>query len=356
MLDGIVEIPLSGQSISLAPQGAAEQSSTLALCQFVAGPENSLVPVAVQAVLDPMAITYWPLVLYGPSGSGKSHLALGLAAAWKAQFTRQAVVVSTALDFARELAEAIETKTTADFSQRYRRAVLLVLEDIQHLSGRDTAQEELVHILDSLADAQARVVLTSQVAPGLLPGFLPALQSRLVAGLAVPLALPSREVRVAILQRLAVDRGMNVPDAVLEVLAEGLEGGVPDMVGAFGQLEVAARSQQVAIDATLARQYLAERTLARQPSLRDIAVRTARHFSLKLADLRSPTRRRAVVTARGVAMYLARTLTTNSLDEIGRYFGGRDHTTVAHGCRKTEELLATEPAIRMAVEQLQAKL
>ena len=134
MLDGIVEIPLSGQSISLAPQGAAEQSSTLALCQFVAGPENALVPVAVQAVLDPMAITYWPLVLYGPSGSGKSHLALGLAAAWKAQFTRQAVVVSTALDFARELAEAIETKTTADFSQRYRRAVLLVLEDIQHLS------------------------------------------------------------------------------------------------------------------------------------------------------------------------------------------------------------------------------
>lgn len=356
MLDGIVEIPLSGQSISLAPHGAAEQPPALALCQFVAGPENALVPVAVQAVLDPLAASYWPLVLYGPSGSGKSHLALGLATAWKAQFSRQPVVVTTALDFARELADAIETKTTDDFGGRYRQAALLVLEDIQHLSGRDTAQEELIHVLDALADAQARVVVTSQVALGLLSGLLPALQSRLMQGLAVPLALPSREARVAILQRLAMDRGVSVPDAVLEVLAEGLDGGVPDMVGAFGHLELAARSQRVPIDASLARQYLAQRTTERQPSLRDIALLTARHFSLKLADLRSSSRRRAVVTARGVAMYLARTLTANSLDEIGRYFGGRDHTTVAHGCRKTEELLATEPAIRMAVEQLQGKL
>lgn len=356
MLDGIVEIPLSGQSISLAPPGAAEQSPALALCQFIAGPENALAPVAVQTVLAPTALACWPLVLYGPSGSGKSHLALGLAAAWKAQFVRQPVVVTTALDFARELADAIETKTTEDFGDRYRQAALLVIEDLQHLSGREAAQEELIHTLDALADAQSRVVLTSQVAPGLLPGFSPALQSRLIAGLAVPLALPSREVRVAILQRLAVDRGVNIPDAALEVLAEGLDGGVPDMVGAFGHLELTARSQQVPLDASLARQFLAERVTARQPSLRDIALLTARHFSLKLADLRSSTRRRAVVTARGVAMYLARTLTANSLDEIGHYFGGRDHTTVAHGCRKTEELLATEPAIRMAVEQLQARL
>jgi chromosomal replication initiator protein len=356
VLDGIVEIPLSGQSITLAPQGAADQPPRLALCQFVVGPENALVSVAVQAVLDPAGTAYWPLVLYGPSGSGKSHLAHGLAAAWKAEFSRLPVVLTTAIDFARELAEAIETKTTDDFGGRYRQAALLVLEDLQHLVGKDAAQQELIHILDALADAQARVVVTSQVAPGLLAGLLPALQSRLSAGLAVPLVLPSHEARLAILQRVAAEREINVSSEVLQVLAEGLDTPVPDMVAAFGHLELAARTQRAPIDAALARRYLAERTTAQQPSLREIALLTARHFSLTLGELRSATRRRAVVTARGVAMYLARLLTTNSLDEIGQYFGGRDHTTVAHGCRKTEELLASEPTIRLAVEQLQAKL
>jgi chromosomal replication initiator protein len=266
------------------------------------------------------------------------------------------VVVTTAIDFARELADAIETKTTDDFGGRYRQAALLIFEDLQHLLDKSAAQEELIHLLDSLVDNGARVVVTSPVAPGLLAGLQPALQSRLVAGLAVPLALPGRESRIKILRSLAADRGLSVSDEVFELLAEELSEGVPELMAAFGHLELAAQTQQVPIDVRLAQRHLADRAMSHQPSLRDIALLTARHFSLKLGELRSSTRRRAVVTARGIAMYLARTLTTNSLDEIGRYFGGRDHTTVAHGCRKTEELLAAEPALRTAVEQLQAQL
>jgi chromosomal replication initiator protein len=128
-------------------------------------------------------------------------------------------------------------------------------------------------------------------------------------------------------------------------------------LGALLQLEVSSRVEGAAIDLARIRCYVSQRSGGRvPPSLREIAAVTARHFSLKVADLRSPCHRRAVVTARGVAMYLARTLTRQSLKQIGRYFGGRDHTTVSYGCSSTEKLLETEPAIREAVEQLQQRL
>lgn len=351
----MLEIPLLGQ-LTILPCLTAEPPNKLALSRFVVGPENRLVPVAVQSVLDPAAACYRPLVFYGPCGCGKSHLALGIAAAWKSQFPREPIVATTAVDFARELAEAIETKTVDEFGGRYRRASMLVLEDLERLADKEAAQQEFLHILDSLMHVEARIVLTARQAPGLLPDLLPALQSRLVAGLAVPLAVPGPETRLVLLRCLAAERSLELSEAVLEVLAEELTGPVPELSAALMQLELDLQAQSAPVNVGSVRRLLANRRGSRQPSLRDIALQTARHFSLRLADIRSSARRRAVVTARDVAMYLARTMTTSSLDDIGRYFGGRDHTTVAHGCRKTEELLQAEPAIRRAVEELQSRL
>jgi chromosomal replication initiator protein len=188
-----------------------------------------------------------------------------------------------------------------------------------------------------------------------LPEILPALQSRLTAGLTMPIALPSAQTRVAIVQQLAERRKLDLPEAAVRVLAEGVSGAASELAGALMQLEMPVRLNGGTVDAQAVHDYLSDRR-GKRPSLHDIASATALHFSLKLSDLRSPVRRRALVTARGVAVYLARHLTEESLNCIGRYFGGRDHTTVLHSCRKTEMLLESDPTVREAVDHLRETL
>ncbi len=365
MVDGIAYIPLAGEVLAerkprLSParnRRAAHPAIAhpATLPGFLVGPENRLVEVAVRVVLTDQAAGYNPLVFYGPSGTGKSHLARGLAAEWKALPGQRKAVYTTAVDFARKLAEAIETQATEDFRAWYQRAGLLVVEDLGQLAGKHAAQEELVHAIDALIPLGCRVVVTASTSPGQIPGIAPMLKSRLLGGLTVPLCSPGPEARRAVLYEVAALRGIKLCRNVAGILADGLCVTVPELRGALVQLEASAEITGGKIDAEAARAYLAERNGLQEPSLRDIAVNTARHFSLALSELRSSTRCRPVVTARGVAMYLSRLLTQHSLGRIGDYFGGRDHSTVMHGCRKTERLIKSDPTIRQAVEQLQSK-
>jgi chromosomal replication initiator protein len=356
MVDGVVDIPLPGRPLEFA----AEQGDAVPPCHFIVGPENRLVEVAVRSVVEESTGGYNPLVFYGPSGVGKSHLAHGLAAAWKARDRRLRVVCTTAVDFARELAEAIETQGVDEFRTKHRGAALLVVEDLGMLatrkSGKLNAQEELIHTLDALVADNRWVVVTASAAPSALPGIVPALQSRLTAGLMIPLAPPGIEARLAILEQLAALRNIPLPAPVARVLAEGVVGTAPDLAGSLMQLAMPAEFHNTPFDAESARKYLADRGCVRQPTLHEIALATSRYFSLRLSDLRSPVRRRALVVARGVAIYLARRFTNESLQQIGEYFGGRDHSTVMHSCRKAEELLVNDPAVREALEQLQKTL
>jgi chromosomal replication initiator protein len=185
---------------------------------------------------------------------------------------------------------------------------------------------------------------------------LPALQSRLTAGLTIPLAPPGVAARLAILEQLAAMRKIPLPEAVARVLAEGLAGTAAELAGSLLQLATSAELQAVPLDVEAARRFVAKRNVTRRPTLHEIALATARHFSLRLGDLRSPVRRRALVVARGVAIYLARRLTSENLQQIGGYFGGRDHSTVMHSCRKTEELIVCDPSVHEAVERLQSSL
>jgi chromosomal replication initiator protein len=237
---------------------------------------------------------------------------------------------------------------------------LLVLEDLGMLAtrklGKLSAQEEFLHTLDALVAEENWVVVTASTTPGELPGILPALKSRLTNGLTIPLSPPGPAARLAILRRLAALRNVQVPDSVAEVLAEGILGTAPELAGAWLQLIMPAELDGEEVDEAAARRFLAERNHTRQPSLHEIALAAARHFGIRLSDLRSPIRRRALVTARGVVVYLARQLTQESLEQIGHYFGGRDHTTVMNSHRKTEELMARDPAIREAVDSLRKTL
>ena len=337
-------------TVTIASESACGPDPHGAVGDFVVGPENRLVNVALGDLLGQAGSLYSPMVLYGPSGVGKTHLALAVVAHWKAQPDRSPVKYAVAIDFVRELAEAIETKTLDEFGVAYRRASLLVLEDLQHLTGKPAAQRELVQILDSLADDQARVLVTASRSPGMFDDLLPGLQSRLQAGLAVPVVLPGPATRAIMLRRLAGARGMELSEPLIDFLAENISGAVPALDAALIELQIGG---SLSIEA--ARRWLADRR-REDPTLREIALATARHFSLRLGDLRSAARQRNLVVARGVAMYLCRSLTHQSLEQIGGYFGGRDHTTVSHGCRRTEDLLQTEPAIGEAVVLLQSRL
>jgi chromosomal replication initiator protein len=356
MADGVIAIPLAGQPMACAARVDDDCGSRAALRHFLAGPENHLVEPAVQGVLGPRPARYNPLVLHGPSGTGKSHLACGLVAAWRDRWPTAAVVYTTAVDFARELADAIETQAVVDLRTLYRRASLLVFEDVGRLAEKPAAQIELIGTLDAILRAGGQIVVTASIAPAELRNLMPALQSRLLAGLAVPLSPPGAGARLAILRQLAELREIDLAEPVAQVLADGLSSTVPELLGALVQLDVPARMDGKMIDAEAVRRYLAKRRGERELQLPDIATAAARYFSLKLADLRGPGRRRPVVTARDVAMFLTRCLTGTSLQQIGQYFGGRDHTTVLHGCRKTESLLKSDPIIRQAIEKLKQKL
>jgi chromosomal replication initiator protein len=352
VVDGLLSIPFLGRtSRSDAAQRPAQDEAGLP--EFLLGPENGLVGVAVRALLEQTAPEYNPFFFHGPSGCGKSHLAWGLAAAWRRAFPRCPALCTPAWEFSQELADAIDAQTTEDFRAAYRRAALLVMEDLERLADRPFAQEELADALDVLRAAGGWVVLTASAAPQALAGISPRLRSRLVGGLSAPVSLPAPDTRLAILRRLAELRKIELPDAVARLVADAIGGGVPELSGALAHLGFSAEADGSPLTPQRARHYLAQRHASREPSLRAIASATARLFSLRSTQLLSSSRSRAVVTARNIAMYLARNLTKQSFQQIGRYFGGRDHTTVSYGCRKTEQLLESEPALRQTVSRLQ---
>jgi chromosomal replication initiator protein len=362
MVDAVFSIPLVanlpvGEPESEAPARGAHGGNGLG-SEFLAGPENRLIAVAIAALLDESAPHYNPLIIHGLSGTGKSHLARGLAAKrlLRADADSAAIVFITGADFARLLHEAIQGESTASFRRRFRRASLLIVDDLTQLATKPVAQQELIHTLDAVIDGGGQVVVTSRTAPERMNALCAALRSRLSAGLTVSLSPPAAAARLALVERFASLRRIALPEAAARTLADGLSATAPELSGALAEVQLQAQVERTAIDVRGVRRFLADRQLRLRPSLRTIASLTAKYFGLRMSDLRSPSRRRAVVQARGVAMHLARQLTDKSLERIGDYFGGRDHTTVLHSVNSTESRLRSDPTIRRAAADIRKLL
>ncbi len=368
MVDGIVTIPLPGSTLGGRPCAEASVDGHADVHSFIAGPENRLVEIAVASFMPNAPIVYNPLFLHGRSGTGKSHLALGFAALAEEQYGQERVVYTTAIDFARQMAEAVQTQTIDRWRAHFRRAATIVVDDIHRLAIRRAkrerqkqhAQEELLHILDFLLAQRHRVVVTASEPAADLSGLLPALQSRLLSGLTIPLSPPGPKTRLALIREWLDQRNLALSDTAMALLAEGLEGTAGELKGALAQIQMAAQAEGRPLDAITIREYLIRRDTRHQSELAEItmaeiATATAKFFRLSVSALRSSSRQRGVVTARGVAVYMARRLTNKSFQQIGRYFGGRDHSTVMHAYRKIEKALPSDSALRQAVEYLCSK-
>ena len=349
LVNGIFCIPLPGRL--RAANGGHDRACQRpqALRGFYAGPENRLAEFAVRAALLAQPRRYHPLVLFGPSGAGKSHLALGLATEWRQRHAEASVICRNASDFSWEVAAAIENQSLGEMSSRYEAADLVVVEDIEQLERKEAPQRVLSRIVDAMDRCGAQAVLTAGRSPTAMPWLLPPLRSRLVAGLVVPVSLPGLGARLEIIKQLAAMRCISLTPDAAHLLAAQLVRGVWHLYSALQQLQMATGS-----GATLARddvgRFLSQQQSQSAPTIAAIAAATARHFGVQVRLLRTSSRRQSLVQARGVAMLLSRILTAETLDAIGRYFGGRDHTTVLHACRRTRRKLQTEPQLEHAVD------
>jgi chromosomal replication initiator protein len=339
-------------TISFKSAGAALSPlrSESSLGEFIAGAENRLAKVAVESLLA-TPTEYTPVLFCGPSGTGKSHLANGVAEA------NQRAVSTSGADFARDLAAAIDRGDQASFRKRFRSAEMFVLDGLTQLAERRAALCELQQTLDELEAREATVVMTSRVPVDEIKGLPPALRSRLSGGLTVHLAPPSVAVRQAILQRLAASRGIAISPAAIESLAKSSKLTVSECRGALLELEMTSQaSQPREIDLEQVRRYLSSKRNRHWLGPKRVTTLVAKFYGLKSAALVGPSRRRQVVLARSVAMYLCRSVGGMSLEALGRHFGGRDHTTALHSCRSVENRLQHDFELRGAVETLQRSL
>jgi chromosomal replication initiator protein len=320
---------------------------------FVVGKPNELAYAAARQVAEATTVRFNPLFLYGGVGLGKTHLMHAIAWHIRKRQPSRKVVYLSAERFMYEFIRALRIKETVAFKERFRSIDVLMVDDVQFFSGKDSTQEEFFHTFNALVDQNSQVVISADKSPNDLT-VEDRVKSRLAWGLVADIHPTTYELRLGILQSKAEQSQAKVPSNVLEFLAHRIASNVRELEGALTRLLAHADFVGRPITLDSAQEVLKDllRANNRQVTIEEIQKRVAEHYNIKFGDMHSPRRARAVARPRQVAMYLAKALTSRSLPEIGRKFGGRDHTTVMHAVRKVEELRATDPNFNEDVELL----
>ena len=317
--------------------------------RFVVGKPNELAHAAARRVAEGGPVTFNPLFLYGGVGLGKTHLMHAIAHELSARRPELRVLYLSAEQFMYRFVQALRERQIMDFKEMFRSVDVLMVDDVQFIAGKDSTQEEFFHTFNALVDQGKQIVISADRAPGEIKDLEERIKSRLQCGLIVDLHPTDYELRLGILQTKAEAYraqypGLVIANGVLEFLAHRITTNVRVLEGALTRLFAFASLVGRDITLDLAQECLADILLNsdRKVTIEEIQRKVAEHFNVRLSDMIGPKRARPIARPRQVAMYLAKHLTTRSLPEIGRRFGGRDHTTIMHGIRKIEELKGSD--------------
>ncbi len=307
---------------------------------FVEGKSNQLARAAAQQVAENPGAAYNPLFLYGGTGLGKTHLLHAVGNAIKAQNLSAQIAYMHSERFVQDMVKALQRNAIEEFKRHYRSVDALLIDDIQFFANKERSQEEFFHTFNALLEGNQQIILTSDRYPKEIDGVADRLKSRFGWGLTIAIEPPELETRVAILMRKAEENNISLPHEVAFFIAKRLRSNVRELEGALNRVIANANFTGKAINIDFVREALRD-LLALQEKLvtvDNIQKTVAEYYRIKVADLLSKRRSRSVARPRQMAMALAKELTNHSLPEIGDAFGGRDHTTVLHACRKMAQL------------------
>jgi len=357
---------LSGKAAAAAPMEtlqAAPLDPRFTFDNFVVGKPNELAHAAARRVAEGGPVTFNPLVLYGGVGLGKTHLMHAIAWEISAQNPGLNVLYLSAEQFMYRFVQALRERKMMDFKHLFRSVDVLMVDDVQFIAGKDSTQEEFFHTFNALVDQNKQIIISADRAPGEIKDLEDRVKSRLQCGLVVDLHPTDYELRLGILQtKVQLQQktypDLQIADGVLEFLAHRISTNVRVLEGALTRLFAFASLVGREIDMDLTQDCLADvlRASERKITVEEIQRKVSEYYNIRMSDIIGPKRLRSYARPRQVAMYLCKKLTSRSLPEIGRRFGGRDHTTVMHGVRRIEELKSTDGQIAEDVEMLRRSL
>jgi chromosomal replication initiator protein len=330
---------------------------------FVVGKPNELAHAAARRMAEGGPVTFNPLFLYGGVGLGKTHLMHAIAHELQTRQPGLRVLYLSAEQFMYRFVQALRERQVMDFKELFRSVDVLMVDDVQFIAGKDSTQEEFFHTFNALVDQNKQIVISADCAPGEIKGLEERIKSRLQCGLVVDLHPTDYELRLGILQQKAEFyhtqyRDLKIAPGVLEFLAHRISTNVRVLEGALTRLFAFASLVGREITLDLTQDCLADilRASDRKVTIEEIQRKVAEHYNIRLSDMIGPKRVRTIARPRQIAMYLAKQLTSRSLPDIGRRFGGRDHTTIMHGVRKIEELMTADSQLSDDLQMLKRLL
>jgi chromosomal replication initiator protein len=353
-----VEAPALARAAAVPGDIGAPLDPRFTFANFIVGKPNELAFAAARRVAEASAVPFNPLFLYGGVGLGKTHLMHAIA--WHIRETRpdRRVIYLSAEKFMYQFIRALRYKDTMAFKEQFRSVDMLMIDDVQFIAGKDNTQEEFFHTFNALVDQNHQVIISADKSPNDLEGMEERMKSRLGWGLVADIHPTTYELRLSILQAKAEQIEVPIPQKVLEFLAHKITSNVRELEGALNRIGAYARlvGRPVTLENTQDVLHDILRANDRRVTIEEIQKRVAEHYNIRLSEMYSARRARAVARPRQVAMYLAKQLTARSLPEIGRKFGGRDHTTVMHAVRKVDELRSTDRGFAEDIELLRRML
>ena len=319
---------------------------------FVTGPCNRLAHAAAIAVSEAPGKAYNPLFLHGDVGLGKTHLLQAVCHEVRKRGPDRAALYISCETFTNHFIEAVEKGALNQFRYRYRHVDVLVIDDIQFLGERERSQEEFFHTFNTLYQAQRQIIVCADCCPSGIPSLQERLISRFNSGLVALVDRPCLETRMAIIRKKAKLRCIEVPEDVVKLIASGVETNIRELEGALVKTDALSQTRDGLITREIALEALGSLNPRRTVMIPDIIDLVSSRYGVRVADLQSRKRTKSITFPRQICMYLARELTNHSLEEIGGFFGGRDHSTVLHGSRLIADVRATDAELDRDLEEM----